>query len=59
MADDAAYLADRIAAGLTRPRTRRGTAPRDGASAEVHWLAGTPGSTWPRDEEWAAPRTVA
>jgi putative flavoprotein involved in K+ transport len=60
--DDAGYLADRIAAGLTRRLTRRarnGTAPHDAASAEVHWLAGTPGSTWPRDEEWAAPRTMA
>jgi putative flavoprotein involved in K+ transport len=41
---DAGYLADRICA-----------APL----GEVHWLAGTPASTWPRDEEWAAPRTVA
>jgi putative flavoprotein involved in K+ transport len=41
---DAAYLADRICAGPLR---------------EVHWLAGTPVSTWPRDEDWAAPRTVA
>ncbi|HEY4851881.1 MAG TPA: MSMEG_0569 family flavin-dependent oxidoreductase [Streptosporangiaceae bacterium] len=41
---DAAYLADRICAGPLR---------------EVHWLAGTPASTWPRDEDWAAPRTVA
>jgi putative flavoprotein involved in K+ transport len=41
---DAAYLADRICAGPLR---------------EVHWLAGTPESTWPRDEDWAAPRTVA
>jgi putative flavoprotein involved in K+ transport len=41
---DAGYLADQICA-----------APL----GEVHWLAGTPASTWPRDEEWAAPRTVA
>ena len=41
---DAGYLADRIAAGPLR---------------EMRWLAGTPVSTWPRDEEWAAPRTVA
>ena len=60
--DDAGYLADCIAAGLTRrlsQRTRNRTGPDDTASAEVHWLAGTRGSTWPRDEEWAAPRTVA
>ena len=30
-----------------------------GPLREVHWLAGTPESTWPRDEDWAAPRTVA
>jgi putative flavoprotein involved in K+ transport len=41
---DAGYLADQICA-----------APL----GEVHWLAGTPASTWPQDEEWAAPRTVA
>jgi len=44
VADDAAYLADRICAGPLR---------------DVHWLAGTPASTWPRDEDWAVPRTVA
>jgi putative flavoprotein involved in K+ transport len=59
VADDAGYLADRIAARLTGLRPRHGTTPHDPASAGVHWLAGTPGSTWPRDEEWAAPRTVA
>jgi hypothetical protein len=26
--------------------------------SEVHWIAGTPTSTYP-DEEWTAPRTVA
>jgi hypothetical protein len=25
----------------------------------VHWLAGTPARAWPRDEDWAAPRSVA
>jgi putative flavoprotein involved in K+ transport len=59
VADDAGYLAGRIAARLTGLRPRHGTTPHDPASAGVHWLAGTPGSTWPRDEEWAAPRTVA
>jgi len=41
---DARYLAGQITAGSLR---------------EVRWLAGTPASTWPRDEEWTAPRTVA
>lgn len=42
---DAEYLAGRVLAA--RP------------AAEVHWIAGTPYSTWPTDEEWTAPRTVA
>jgi len=37
---DAAYLGDRICAGPLR---------------ECTGLAGTPASTWPRDEDWAAP----
>jgi putative flavoprotein involved in K+ transport len=41
---DARHLAARIAAGPLR---------------EVRWLAGSPVSTRPRDEEWSAPRTVA
>jgi putative flavoprotein involved in K+ transport len=63
VADDAAYLADRIAdriaAGSQRQTAHRNGTQHGPVPAEVHWLAGTPGSTWPRDEEWAAPRTVA
>lgn len=46
---DAAYLADRIVAHRS-------------PSIELHevvWLAGTRTSTYPRDDEWVAPRTVA
>ncbi|KAA9160573.1 MSMEG_0569 family flavin-dependent oxidoreductase [Amycolatopsis acidicola] len=48
VADDAAYLVSHIAA-----------AGRPGAGSEVHWIAGTPESTYPGDEYWTAPRTVA
>jgi putative flavoprotein involved in K+ transport len=41
---DAAYLSGRICAGPLR---------------EVRWLAGAPAGSWPRDEDWVAPRTVA
>jgi putative flavoprotein involved in K+ transport len=43
---DARYLAGQIAAGPLH---------------QVPWLAGTPASTWPREEadDWIAPRTVA
>jgi putative flavoprotein involved in K+ transport len=43
---DARYLAAQIAAGPLH---------------QVPWLAGTPASTWPREEadDWIAPRTVA
>jgi hypothetical protein len=30
-----------------------------GPTADVHWIAGTRYSTWPTDDEWTAPRTVA
>lgn len=43
--DDAEHLAREI----TRPR----------AAAEVRWIAGTRTDTWPRDDDWTAPRTVA
>ncbi|GAA3793558.1 MSMEG_0569 family flavin-dependent oxidoreductase [Amycolatopsis tucumanensis] len=46
VADDAEYLAAHIAS--TSRRT-------DG----LHWIAGTPESTYPADEYWTAPRTVA
>jgi putative flavoprotein involved in K+ transport len=42
---DAEYLARKIAAFTHRQ--------------EVVWIAGTPASTYPRDEDWVAPRTVA
>jgi putative flavoprotein involved in K+ transport len=43
--DDAEYLARQIAAF--------------GARQEVRWIAGTPASTYPSDDDWIAPRTVA
>jgi putative flavoprotein involved in K+ transport len=46
---DAAHLADRIAAYR----------PASVESIEVVWLAGTPTSTYPHDDYWVAPRTVA
>ncbi|WP_238412529.1 MSMEG_0569 family flavin-dependent oxidoreductase [Saccharothrix deserti] len=48
VADDAEHLAREI----TRPRA----AP---SPAEVRWIAGTRTDTWPRDDDWTAPRTVA
>jgi putative flavoprotein involved in K+ transport len=48
VAADAEHLAGRILA------TRAAAAP-----AEVSWIAGTRHSTWPVDDEWTAPRTVA
>ncbi|MBV9059679.1 MAG: MSMEG_0569 family flavin-dependent oxidoreductase [Pseudonocardiales bacterium] len=44
VADDAAYLAERITTGPDHV---------------FRWIAGTPNSTFPRDDEWVAPRTVA
>jgi putative flavoprotein involved in K+ transport len=44
VAEDAAYLAHRITAGPEHL---------------VRWIAGTSTSTYPRDDEWVAPRTVA
>jgi putative flavoprotein involved in K+ transport len=46
VADDAAYLADRIVTGAQSDHLFR-------------WIAGTSTSTYPRDDEWVAPRTVA
>lgn len=48
VAEDAEYLAARIA-GFGRRAT----------GAEVRWIAGTTTSTYPRDDDWVAPRTVA
>ncbi|MGH3867692.1 MAG: MSMEG_0569 family flavin-dependent oxidoreductase [Pseudonocardiaceae bacterium] len=51
VAGDAAYLAERI---TTRAHT--------GATTSEHlfrWIAGTSTSTYPRDDDWVAPRTVA
>jgi putative flavoprotein involved in K+ transport len=46
VAADAGHLAEQI------------TATRFG-SGDVRWIAGTPASTYPSDEDWIAPRTVA
>jgi putative flavoprotein involved in K+ transport len=48
VAADAEHLAGRIVA--TRESSQ---------AAEVSWIAGTRYSTWPTDDEWTAPRTVA
>jgi putative flavoprotein involved in K+ transport len=45
VAADAEYLARRILAGER--------------AADVRWISGTPVATYPRDEDWVAPRTVA
>jgi putative flavoprotein involved in K+ transport len=47
VAADAEHLAGRIVARMAGP------------TADVHWIAGTRYSTWPTDDEWTAPRTVA
>ena len=46
VAADAEYLAARIA-------------EFGSSGAEVRWIAGTTTSTYPRDDDWVAPRTVA
>jgi putative flavoprotein involved in K+ transport len=46
--NDARYLADQIV-GLRI----------SGGGHDVRWLAGTPTSTYPADDDWIAPRTVA
>ncbi len=48
VAADAEHLARQIVA------TRRST-----VATGLHWLAGTPQDTYPVDDDWAAPRTVA
>lgn len=48
VAADAEHLAARIA-----------EFGRHSSSAEVRWIAGTTTSTYPRDDDWVAPRTVA
>ena len=45
VAADAEFLARRIVAG--------------GRGADVRWISGSPASTYPRDDDWIAPRTVA
>jgi putative flavoprotein involved in K+ transport len=47
VAADAAYLAGQIGSTLAD----RG--------CDVRWIAGTPASTYPSDDDWIAPRTVA
>jgi putative flavoprotein involved in K+ transport len=51
VADDAAYLA-----GSITTQTQTGGAPSEHL---FRWIAGTSTSTYPRDDEWVAPRTVA
>jgi putative flavoprotein involved in K+ transport len=46
VADDAAYLTERIITGTHADHLFR-------------WIAGTSTSTYPRDDDWVAPRTVA
>jgi putative flavoprotein involved in K+ transport len=48
VATDARYLADQVV-------SLRST----GGDHDVRWLAGTPASTYPSDDDWIAPRTVA
>ena len=48
VAADAEHLAGQIVA------TRRSA-----VATGLHWLAGTPQETYPADEDWSAPRTVA
>ncbi|MGH3719870.1 MAG: MSMEG_0569 family flavin-dependent oxidoreductase [Pseudonocardiaceae bacterium] len=47
VAEDAAYLTERITTGTTP------------SEHLFRWIAGTSTSTYPRDDEWVAPRTVA
>lgn len=47
VARDAAYLTERITTGATP------------AEHLFRWIAGTSTNTYPRDDEWVAPRTVA
>ncbi len=47
VADDAAYLTERIITDPAQP------------DHLFRWIAGTSNSTYPRDAEWVAPRTVA
>lgn len=44
--------AEHLAARIVRDRA-------SGPGAEVRWIAGTPHNTYPTDDEWTAPRTVA
>jgi putative flavoprotein involved in K+ transport len=52
VAADAEHLAEQV---LAHPRKNNG----GNGSGELHWIAGTRYSTYPNDEEWTAPRTVA
>jgi putative flavoprotein involved in K+ transport len=62
VAGDAAYLAERIVTHLTE---RVGThlteriVPGTQSDHLFRWIAGTSTSTYPRDDDWVAPRTVA
>jgi putative flavoprotein involved in K+ transport len=48
VATDARYLAEQVA-----------SLRLNGGGHDVRWLAGTPASTYPADDDWIAPRTVA
>ena len=48
VATDARYLADQVV-----------SLRLNGGGHDVPWLAGTPASTYPSDDDWIAPRTVA
>jgi putative flavoprotein involved in K+ transport len=57
VATDAAYLTEHIATGPAQI-----DAAKIGAAHSDHlfrWIAGTSTSTYPRDDDWVAPRTVA
>jgi putative flavoprotein involved in K+ transport len=47
VAEDAAYLSERIITSASQP------------DHWFRWIAGTPTNTYPRDDDWVAPRTVA
>ncbi|MGH3939829.1 MAG: MSMEG_0569 family flavin-dependent oxidoreductase [Pseudonocardiaceae bacterium] len=57
VADDAAYLAERIVTGAARIKAAQPDATQP--DHLFRWIAGTSTSTYPRDDDWVAPRTVA
>ncbi|MGH3707489.1 MAG: MSMEG_0569 family flavin-dependent oxidoreductase [Pseudonocardiaceae bacterium] len=62
VAGDAAYLAERIVTHLTErivPNLTERSITGTQSDYLFRWIAGTSTSTYPRDDEWVAPRTVA